>query len=115
MPVRRVAPRRQVRDPCTGHFAHAPPVRGAVAVNAGDMLARWSNDVIRSTEHRVVSPPATSAVGGGGEGTYPARYSVAFFCNPNWDAVIGCLDGCHSPERPPLYAPVLPRCCRNRF
>jgi len=110
----------QVRDPATGQFAHAPPVPGAVAVNAGDMLSRWSNDIIRSTEHRVVSPPTAparaspaaefAAAGDGGDGgavgRCPARYSVAFFCNPNWDAVIDCLPGCHSPARPARYPPV---------
>jgi isopenicillin N synthase-like dioxygenase len=30
---------------------------GTIVVNVGDLLARWSNDVFRSTLHRVVSPP----------------------------------------------------------
>src|SRR5438045_2783022 len=71
-----------------GVFVPAKPIPDTIVVNAGDLLQRWSND-IRSTEHRVVSPrtPAT-------DGQYPARYSIAYFCNPNWDAVIECLDGC---------------------
>lgn len=42
-------------------------------INAGDLLARWSNDMIKSTEHQVVEPPAAKAVGD----EYPARYSCA--------------------------------------
>jgi isopenicillin N synthase-like dioxygenase len=59
-------------------------------VNAADLLQRWSNDVIRSTEHRVVSPPTPPA-----DDNYPARYSIAYFCNPNWGATIECLEGCY--------------------
>ena len=51
-------------------------------VNAGDLLARWSNDAVRSTEHRVV--------GGAGKGE---RYSCAYFCNPNKGAWIEALPG----------------------
>lgn len=84
-----------------------------------NLCSRWSNDIIRSTEHRVVSPPTApspaaeidaAAAGDGRDGRAvvwcPARYSVAFFCNPNWDAVIDCLPGCHSPARPARYPPV---------
>ena len=72
-----------------GGFVPATPIPDTIVVNAGDLLQRWSNDVIRSTEHRVVSPrsPPTND-------SYPARYSIAYFCNPNWDATIECLDGC---------------------
>lgn len=60
----------QVRSP-TGHFVDATPIEGTVVVNAGDLLARWSNDSIKSTLHRVVEPPR-------GEGDeYPPRYSIA--------------------------------------
>jgi hypothetical protein len=72
-----------------GKFIPATPISDTIVVNAGDLLQRWSNDVIRSTEHRVVSPPTPPE-----NDTYPARYSIAYFCNPNWDATIECLDGC---------------------
>lgn len=58
----------QVKSP-TGKFVNATPIEGTVVVNAGDLLARWSNDVIKSTVHRVVEPPTKSTV-------HPARYTV---------------------------------------
>jgi len=73
-----------------GDFVPATPIPETIIVNAGDLLQRWSNDVIKSTEHRVVSPPTPPL-----DDQYPARYSIAYFCNPNWDATIECLEGCY--------------------
>jgi isopenicillin N synthase-like dioxygenase len=69
------------------------PIPGTIVVNAGDLLARWSNDAIRSTRHRVVEPTAPSE-----SGVYPARYSVAYFCNPNFDKFIDALPGTFEKE-----------------
>ena len=60
----------QVKGP-SGEYANAPPIENTVVVNAGDLLARWSNDTIKSTFHRVVEPPH------GDVEEYPARYTVA--------------------------------------
>jgi isopenicillin N synthase-like dioxygenase len=62
----------QVRSP-NGTFVNATPIEGTVVVNAGDLLARWSNDTIKSTVHRVVEPPRKEEEGA----EYPARYSIA--------------------------------------
>lgn len=79
----------EVRSP-KGTFVRAKPIEGTVVVNAGDLLSRWSNDKIRSTHHRVVQPPAQE---GDRSDTYPARYSVAYFCNPNSESYIDALPG----------------------
>ena len=85
-----------------GQWVNVEPIEGAIVVNAGDLLARWSNDVVRSTEHRVVEPPLrrkveNANVDGGakenGEEMYPARYSIAYFCNPDFDKWIEALPG----------------------
>ena len=55
-------------------------------------MARWSNDVLRSTLHRVVAPPIEKV--SATEGMIPARQSIAFFCNPNFNAEIDCLPTC---------------------
>lgn len=44
----------QVRT-SAGDWVAAPPVPGALVVNVGDLLARWTNDAYRSTPHRVVN------------------------------------------------------------
>jgi isopenicillin N synthase-like dioxygenase len=75
-----------------------PP--GALVINIGDMLMRWTNDRWVSTLHRVVNPPAAQA-------SRSRRQSLVFFHNPNPDAVIACLPTCASPENPPRYPPVL--------
>jgi len=91
----------EVQNPHTKHFQAAPPIPGTIVVNAGDLMARWSNDVLRSTLHRVVAPPAQKI--SESETIAPARQSIAFFCNPNFDAKISCLPNC---GKYPKYPPV---------
>jgi isopenicillin N synthase-like dioxygenase len=82
-----------VRDR-SGRWLDAPVVPGAFICNIGDCLMRWSNDVYVSTPHKVVSPPGSD------------RYSVAFFLDPNPEAMVACLPTCTSADRPAKYAPV---------
>lgn len=97
----------EVQNPRTQRFQPAPPIPGTVVVNTGDLLARWSNDTLRSTLHRVVAP-STSKISNADipEGMAPARQSIAFFCNPNFDAVIESLPACVSASKPNIYPPV---------
>ncbi len=64
---------------------------GALIVNAGQFLERWSNDRFRATPHRVVPPLKND------------RYSLACFINPNFEAVGECLPTCTGPGNPPKY------------
>jgi isopenicillin N synthase-like dioxygenase len=82
-----------VRDR-SGRWLDAPVVPGAFVCNIGDCLMRWSNDVYVSTPHKVVSPPNKD------------RYSIAFFLDPNPDAMVACLPTCVTPDRPAKYAPI---------
>ncbi|ROT36035.1 2OG-Fe(II) oxygenase superfamily protein [Sodiomyces alkalinus F11] len=91
----------QVRSP-QGGFVDATPIEGTVVVNAGDLLARWSNDTIKSTIHRVVEPPRKA----GDSGEYPSRYSIAYFCNPNFDSYIDALPGTFASEAEKKYKGV---------
>lgn len=75
----------------------AKPIEGTIVVNAGDLLARWSNDAIKSTKHRVVQPPPKLEEEG--KDTYDSRYSVAYFCNPNFDKWIEALPGTWEGEK----------------
>jgi isopenicillin N synthase-like dioxygenase len=76
-----------------------PRVAGALIVNLGDAMARWTNDRWRSTLHRVVIPPA-------GLAATSRRQSIAFFHNANWDAVIECIPSCLAEGESPRYDPV---------
>ena len=84
-----------------GEWVFVPPVEGAVLVNVGDLLMRWSNDVLRSTPHCVMDDPRVD-----GRQVLPARYSIAYFCNPSKQTLVECLPTCATAERPPIYPPV---------
>lgn len=89
----------QVRSP-KGTFIDAPPIADTIVVNAGDLLARWSNDTIKSTRHRVIEPPKSAGEDNDNDSsdTYPSRYSVAYFCNPNFNKVIDALPGTYGED-----------------
>jgi isopenicillin N synthase-like dioxygenase len=76
-----------------GTWQGVHPPTGALVVNLGDAMARWTNDRWRSTMHRVVEPARR-------------RQSIAFFHNANWDARIECVPSCMSATEPARYAPV---------
>ena len=67
-------------------------------INIGDLMMNWTNDKWLSTLHRVMPHPETLG---------RRRQSMAFFHNPNPDAVIACIDSCHSETDPPRYEPIL--------
>lgn len=93
-----VQPGLQVLD-ADGGWQDVQPAPGALLVNLGDLLARWSNDRWRSTLHRVL-PPVTAT------GQPLRRRSAAFFNDGNHDAVIQCLPGCADAANPARHAPV---------
>ncbi|GAA5988212.1 hypothetical protein JCM10908_002114 [Rhodotorula pacifica] len=88
-----------------GHFVPVHPRAGTLIVNFGDVLARWSNDKLKSTVHRAVLPPLRE--GEDVNGLTKTRRSVAYFCNPNPDAVIECIPGLEGPDGKAKYEPVL--------
>jgi isopenicillin N synthase-like dioxygenase len=69
-------------------------VPGTFVCNIGDALMRWTNDIYVSNAHRVVNRSGRE------------RYSAAFFCEPNPDALIACIPSCASAERPAKYPPI---------
>lgn len=83
-------PGLQIR-PRGGDWIDAPHIPGAFVVNIGDCLMRWTNDVYVSTPHRVAAPKRK-------------RRSIAFFLDPNPDALIAALPGTGDPLYPPTMA-----------
>ncbi|KAL6714477.1 hypothetical protein ACLMJK_007901 [Lecanora helva] len=59
-----------------GQWVNIDPKPGALVVNIGDMMERWSGGKWKATRHRVVHK-------GGGY-----RVSVPFFFEPDWDAKV---------------------------
>jgi isopenicillin N synthase-like dioxygenase len=69
-----------------------------IVVNVGDMLQRLTNNVLRSTTHRVVNPGPEKI-------KYP-RYSIPFFLHPRSDMDLDCLPNCISEDNPKRYEPI---------
>ncbi|KAK7262143.1 hypothetical protein RJT34_29704 [Clitoria ternatea] len=68
-------------------------VEGALIVNIGDLMERWTNCLYRSTLHRVMP-------------TGKERYSVAFFMDPPPNCVVECFESCCSESSPPRFPPI---------
>lgn len=93
----------EVEDPNNaGTFLPVPPIAGSVIVNAGDFLMRWSNDTIRSTVHRVRAPPGAALA----DGMVPERYSIPYFCCPDFETIVDAIPGTWSAERSKRYEPI---------
>ncbi len=78
-----------------GEWISVSPAPDEIVINIGDMLARLTNDRLRSTQHQVITPNEESW-------TKP-RYSTPFFLHPRSDMDLTCLDSCISAENPKSY------------
>lgn len=76
-----------------GGWVDAPALPGAFICNIGDCLMRWTNDVYVSTPHRVRQPEAE-------------RYSIAFFLDPNPEAMVSAIPSCVAEGESPRHAPI---------
>jgi isopenicillin N synthase-like dioxygenase len=65
-------------SPAAAAWTAVDPVPGGIAVNIGDMLARWSDNRLYSNLHRVRLPDDASR----------ARYSIAFFAQSDRGVLI---------------------------
>lgn len=82
----------QVRNRA-GEWVDAPPVEGTFVVNIGDMVQTLTNDRYQSTLHRVVNTSGRE------------RYSLPFFLDLDFDAVVEPVPTCMGPGEPPRYTP----------
>ncbi len=78
-----------------GEWLSVPPLPDALVINSGDLLARWSNDRLASTYHRVVSNEVRD------------RYSMAVFLDPSFDTVVDPRDCGLADGEEPHYGPVV--------
>lgn len=101
-----VWPGLQVQGP-DGRWIDVVPEPGALLVNLGDLMARWTNGRWTSSLHRVL-PPIDA------KGRIRRRRSAAYFHDGNADATIAVLPGCagvgeHCPPEPITVAEHLRR------
>ncbi|KAJ3271271.1 hypothetical protein HDV01_006943 [Terramyces sp. JEL0728] len=80
----------------SGEWITADPIPGHFVINIGDMVNNWTNDMYKSTLHRVIHTKESY------------RVSVPFFFEPNFDAVIEPLPICvEQTGGKPKYTPVM--------
>ncbi|KAJ7480549.1 hypothetical protein FB451DRAFT_1237868 [Mycena latifolia] len=72
----------------------APPTEGTLVINLGDELARWTNDVFKSTVHRAINRSGVR------------RYSIPLFFGTDYDVRLEPIPSCVSAERPAKYEVV---------
>jgi len=74
----------QIRDPHSDSWLWVPPppTKYAFTVNLGDCMQIFTNGLYQSTLHRVVNCSGKE------------RYSMAFFLDPNFDAVVAPIPDC---------------------
>ncbi|XP_030844467.1 2-oxoglutarate-dependent dioxygenase htyE-like [Strongylocentrotus purpuratus] len=66
-----------------GKWIPAPPIEGTVVVNIGEIMQMWTSDKLIACKHRVMVPADHIDLD---------RQSIAFFGNPDNDAVLECID-----------------------
>ena len=86
-------PGLEVRLP-DGGWLPVPYIPDSFAVNAGDMMQRWTNGRFKSTPHRALPPVGRH------------RYAIPFFLGPHIDTVIACLPTCQGPHDPARFPPI---------
>lgn len=80
----------EIRDK-DGEWKFVPPIEGTFVVNIGDTIKLWTNNRFQSTPHRVINTRGAS------------RYSIPFFANPDYDAVIEPIATCIDKDHPPVF------------
>lgn len=76
-----------------GDWVSAPPIEDTFVVNIGDLVQFFTNDKYLATTHRVINTSGK------------ARFSLPFFIDLDFDAVVEVVPTCVSPENPARYEP----------
>lgn len=84
-----------------GEWIEGTPIDGTFIINIGDLIQRLTNDIYSANMHRVVNTSGRE------------RYSMAFFVDADFDAVIEPLPSCVTDSNPRRYKPVT--CGEHKF
>ena len=82
----------QIYDKKDSVWVTVPLVENSIVLNVADMFARWSNDILKSTPHRVVNVDMDRT-----------RYSMPYFVDPGRDVIIKNLTS-YPDKYPPISA-----------
>ncbi|KAK7424174.1 hypothetical protein QQZ08_008780 [Neonectria magnoliae] len=77
----------QVWDRTGSQWIETTPTKGALVVNLGSLMMRWTNDRYVSNLHRVINKSGME------------RYSVPFFFSGNPDFMVRCFDNYGAGQR----------------
>ncbi len=83
-------PGLQIYDKKSDDWIDAPIIENSLVLNVADMFARWSNDILKSTPHRIVNSDLSRP-----------RYSMPYFVDPGRDVIIENLT-----KDPAKYPPI---------
>ena len=78
-----------------GEWIDAVASEDELMINIGDMLSRHTNNLLKSTVHRVVNPNR--------ELLKKSRYSIPFFMHPVSEMKLNVLESCISDESPKSF------------
>ncbi len=78
-----------------GKWIDAIAEKDELIINLGDMMARLTNNRLKSTLHQVVNPPESM--------WGSSRYSIPFFMHPSPDMPLNCLSNCIDENTPKAY------------
>ncbi len=81
-----------------GKWIDAVASEEELMINIGDMLSRHTNNVLKSTVHRVVNPDK--------ELLKKSRYSIPFFMHPVSEMKLNVLDSCICDEFPKSFEDI---------
>ncbi len=77
-----------------GEWLLLPPLPGTFAINLGDLMQQWTNDVFVSTMHRVINRSRSE------------RYSLVQFFGVDYDVLVEAIPSCVGPNNPWKYASI---------
>ena len=83
-------PGLQIYNKENDEWIDAPIIENSIVLNVADMFARWSNDILKSTPHRIVNSDLSRP-----------RYSMPYFVDPGRDVMIENIT-----KDPAKYPPI---------